>query len=438
MKAEKMIIMALMLFGSGFAQQDSLTEKSGKDAEKIGMEEKLEKLEKTFLEAKRKVDNLNKIKISGYVQAQMRIVTDGEKEGETNYKSGKFQGGELPANSQSVFQIRRGRIKVAYQASYSQTVIQLDCVPSGVSLKDAYLGFSAPWLYGFGFKAGVFDRPFGFEISYSSSSRESPERSRMFQTLFPGERDMGASVEYLPSSKFPAWAQLFNLKFGVFSGNGINNEFDDVRDLIGRLGLSLPFKKIDLAINAGFSGYAGAVKSLNDTLKVISGTEWIDRLGQKDKKINRQYSGGDIQVNYDGVPVLGRLSLRAELIGGQQPGRAKSNESPKSSSPDASPIYVRDFIGFYGMAVLNIDPIRCQLVGKYDYFDPNVDLEKNTVKNEADVSFKTLGLGLVYQWDENVKIMAYHDWVTNEKTSVDPYRRDLKDNVFTLRFQYKF
>lgn len=430
MKAKKMFLMALMLCSSGFALQDSLAEKGDNDEKKID--------EKSFMETKKTVDKLKKLKISGYVQAQMRIATDAEESGEKNYKTGKFQGGELPANSQSVFQIRRGRIKVAYQASYSQAVVQLDCVPSGVSIKDAYFRFSAPWLYGFGFKAGVFDRPFGFEVSYSSSARESPERSRIFQTLFPGERDMGASVEYVPSSNFPSWAQLFNLKFGVFAGNGINNESDDVRDLIGRFGLSFPFKDIDLAVNAGFSGYAGAVKSLNDTIKVISGTDWTDRDAQINKEIKRQYSGGDLQINYGGIPVLGQLSLRAEVIGGQQPGRAKSNQSPKSSSPDASAIYMRDFLGFYGMAVLNIDPIKCQLVGKYDYFDPNVDLEKSTVKSEADVSFKTLGLGLVYQWDENVKIMAYHDWVTNEKTSIEPYRKDLKDNVFTLRFQYKF
>jgi len=442
LKAKKILIMSLMLCSSGFTGQDSLSEKTGNETEKIGIEERLERFEKSFLETKSIVDKQKKLKISGYVQAQMRIATGGdeasEEASEKKYKIGKFQGGDLPENSKSVFQIRRGRIKVAHQASYSQAVIQLDCVPSGVSIKDAYLQFSAPWLYGFGFKAGVYDRPFGFEISYSSSTRESPERSRMIQTLFPGERDMGASVEYAPSSNFPSWAQLFNLKIGVFSGNGINNEFDDVRDLIGRFGLSLSFKEIDLSINTGFSGYAGAVKSLNDTLKVLSGTNYIDKLGQKNKEVNRQYTGGDIQINYGGIPVLGQLSLRAEVIGGQQPGRAKSNESPKSSSPDASPIYVRDFVGFYGMAVLNIDPIKCQLVGKYDFFDPNLDLEKNTVKSEADVSFKTLGLGLVYQWDEHIRIMAYHDWITNEKTAIDPYRSDLKDNIFTLRFQYKF
>ncbi len=65
-----------------------------------------------------------------------------------------------------------------------------------MSIKDAYLRFSAPWLKNaVALKGGVYDRPFGFEISYSSSSRESPERSRIFQVLFPGERDLGFGLE---------------------------------------------------------------------------------------------------------------------------------------------------------------------------------------------------------------------------------------------------
>ncbi len=439
MKTEKVIFVALLLMSSGFAREQSESENSDSDKERvIQLEDKLKGFEESYLETKGTVNKLQKIKLSGYVQAQLRVATDTAGIGEGKYKIGKYQGGDLPGSSRTAFQIRRGRIKMAYEAKYSQAVVQLDCVPAGVSIKDAYLRFSAPWLYGIGFKAGVYDRPFGFEISYSSSSRESPERSRMFQALFPGERDMGASIEYIPSDNLPSWAQLFNLKFGVFAGNGINNEFDDVRDLIGRFGLSLPINEINLAIDAGFSGYSGAVKSLNDTMRILSGTNWVSRAGHRDKQIKREYFGGDVQIYYGNIPVLGGISLRAEVIGGQQPGRASGNESPKSSSPDASVIYVRDFVGFYGMAVLNIDPLKSQLVGKYDFFDPNVDLEKTAVRSLADLSFKTLGMGLVYHWDENVKIMAYYDRVKNESAGIDAYKSDVNDNVFTLRFQYKF
>ncbi|HEX3019216.1 MAG TPA: hypothetical protein VHP36_02895 [Chitinispirillaceae bacterium] len=439
MKIKNLLIVALMIWSSAIAQNDSVAGNSISEAEKITqLEDKLKGLEESYLETKGDVNKLKKIKVSGYVQAQLRVATDTSGIGKGKYKIGKFQGGDLASDSRSVLQIRRGRIKVAYENSYSQMAVQLDCIPKGVSIKDAYMRFSAPWLYGFGIKAGVYDRPFGFEISYSSSSRESPERSRMFQTLFPGERDMGASIEYIPNDNLPSWAQLFNLKLGRFAGNGINDEFDDIRDWIGRFGLSIPLNSINMAIDAGFSGYAGAIRSLNDTLKEMSDTLWVSRLGKKNKEIDRQYFGGDMQIYYGNIPVLGGMSLRGEVIGGQQPGRASSNESPKSSAADASMIYVRNFIGFYTMAVLNIDPLKCQLVGKYDFFDPNIEIEKTGVKSLADASFKTLGLGLVYHWDENVKIMAYFDKITNEEIGIDPYKKDINDNVFTLRIQYKF
>jgi len=74
LKAKKMFLMALMLCSSGFALQDSLAEKGDNDEKKID--------EKSFMETKKTVDKLKKLKISGYVQAQMRIATDAEESGE--------------------------------------------------------------------------------------------------------------------------------------------------------------------------------------------------------------------------------------------------------------------------------------------------------------------------------------------------------------------
>lgn len=439
MKTKVIFILAFVIWSGAFAREDGLSDNQREKSDDISrIEEKLQGFEESYLETKTAVDKLKKIKVSGYIQAQMRIATDtaGLKEGK--YKIGKFQGGEIPANARTAFQIRRGRFKIAYEADLSQMVVQLDCVPGSVSIKDAYLRFSEPWLKSLAVKAGVFDRPFGFEISYSSSSRESPERSRIFQTLFPGERDMGISFEYSPSDNLPLWAQLFNVKFGAFAGNGINNEFDDVRDLIGRFGLSIPLNNINLAIDAGFSGYAGAVKSFNDTAYEVSDSRWVTRVGKKNDEISRQYTGGDVELYYGDIPLLGGFSLRSEIIGGQQPSRKASSESPKSASMDTSLIYVRNFMGFYGMAVLNIDPLKCQIAGKYDFYDPNVDLKGKEIKNIADARYKTFGFGLIYHWNENVKLMAYYDKVTNEKIDAVPYNGDVKDDVLTFRIQYKF
>ncbi len=472
-----------LLSGLLFAQEDT-TVQNTKQSDSLQQElenlkGKLNGLEESYLETKTTVDKLKKIKISGYVQTQIRVAADTSgqvsKEYKNNYDIGEFQGGKLPAITRSVFQVRRARLKLGYETSLSQMYIQLDCLPfttgnavndvsqvtdstkkvstktaaflsgSGVSLKDAYFKFNDPWTKSIGLRMGVFDRPFGYEISYSSSSRESPERSRVFQTLFPGERDLGIAIEYLPSDNLPAWAQHFNLKSGLFAGNGINVEFDDIRDIIGRIGFTLPLNNINMSIDGGFSGYYGHVRDRDSSLFKIVNNEWVGTKGHKWEHIGRQYVGGDLELYYGNIPFFGGISLRGEYISGQQPGTSSSSVSQKSDIANSSPVYVRNFSGFYGMAVLNIDPIKCQLVGKYDVYDPNTDVDgQNQVKMAADMKYSTVGTGLVYHILENVKLMAYYDIVKNEhmnETSAakTPWlSKELNDNVFTLRVQYKF
>jgi hypothetical protein len=483
-KHVKSLLLGITLFcGSLFAQQDSNVQNTKQSdslqQELENLKGKLNGLEESYLETKSTVDKLKKIKISGYVQTQIRVATDTSgqvsKENKNNYDIGEFQGGKLPAITQSVFQVRRARLKLGYETALSQMYIQLDCLPfttgnavnevtqatdstkkvstktgaflngGGVSIKDAYFKFNDPWTKSIGLKMGVFDRPFGYEISYSSSSRESPERSRVFQTLFPGERDLGIAVEYLPGDNLPVWAQHFNLKSGLFSGNGINVEFDDIRDIIGRIGFSLPLNNINMSIDGGFSGYYGYVRDRDSSLYKIVNNEWVGTKGHKWEHIGRQYVGGDLELYYGNIPFFGGMSLRGEYISGQQPGTASSSVSQKSDIASSSSVYLRNFSGFYGMAVLNVDPLKCQLVGKYDVYDPNTDVDgQSQIKMAADMKYSTIGTGIVYHILENVKLMAYYDIVKNEQlnqtsAAKTPWlSKELNDNVFTLRVQYKF
>jgi hypothetical protein len=70
---------------------------------------------------------------------------------------------------------------------------------------------------------------------------------------------------------------------------------------------------------------------------------------------------------------------------------------------------------------------------------------KNKATGASDIRYTTLGLGLIYRWNSQVRITAYYDMVTNEITNALPnastlkdLANDRKDNVFTLRVQYKF
>ncbi|NJK98451.1 MAG: hypothetical protein HC905_29190 [Bacteroidales bacterium] len=109
--------------------------------------------------------------------------------------------------------------------------------------------------------------------------------------------------------------------------------------------------------------------------------------------------------------------------------------------------------GGYVYFLQNIFQSRHQLVVKYDWYDPNTDVSGNEIgragslTGAADVKFTTLGLGWIYRWNSQVKITAYYDVVTNEisnasaaigKNTLNTWAEDRKDNVFTLRVQYKF
>jgi len=441
-------------------------------------------LNETVLAIQPVIDALAKIKVSGYIQGQFQSAQN------DNVKS--FAGGNFPTLTHNRFMVRRGRIKFNYDNTSTNYVLQFDVTENGFATKDAYVTVREPWLKTAELWAGVFNRPFGFEIEYSSSSRETPERTRMFQTLFPGERDLGMKLEIRPQIDV---LNLFNLKVGLFNGNGIAAETDNNKDIIGRFGISLPFTDENLAIDAGVSAYMGkvqldvpssssssslakdsswiktasgldSVKSYSYTLKSISTTTTpkIYKLDAPNstptaqdasvQTADRQYIGGDFQLYYD-VPVLGGFSLRGEYISGKQPGSKSDN---KFYARGAGDIYLRNFAGYYINYVQNIGNDN-QFILKYDVFDPNTDVTGNDIGKVggntklgwADIKYTTLGLGWIYHWDANVKFVLYYDMVTNEKinsaatsstlvngSSDLMYKNDIHDDVVTFRVQYRF
>jgi hypothetical protein len=88
------------------------------------------------------------------------------------------------------------------------------------------------------------------------------------------------------------------------------------------------------------------------------------------------------------------------------------------------------------------------IVLRYDCYDPNSEIEGNAIgkstpgakaTGSADLSYKTWGFGWVTDVNSNLRLVGYFDLVKNEKsTSLSGYNADNKDNVFTLRVQYKF
>lgn len=346
---------------------------------------------------------------------------------------------EPATSSYSRIGIRRGRAKLSYTKGLTTAVMQIDLTERGLGLKDAYIHHRLPLLGQSALQGGLFDRPFGYEVSYSSSKRESPERALITQTLFPNERDLGLMLT-LQAPQSSAWS-LLRLDAGLFSGHGIKAEQDSRLDFIGRLSAQYaPNKAFELSGGASMY-YGGVHQSSPEVYQMVQGhyihTSNPQAVGQYAK---RQYIGLDIQLKL--LSPLGKTKLHAEWMAGQQPGSPTSSKSPNGSlSKEAT--YIRPIQGGYALLVQEVSSSALALFAKYDWYDPNTSLSGKEIgqyaSGAADLSYSTIGLGMIYHLTPSLKATAYAERVWNETSPTLPmYANDRQDNKLTLELQYKF
>ena len=386
----------------------------------------------TEMENKRQSETTGKLKISGYIQTQYQ---SGEEDASLKIGAPNENKGE----PFSRIGVRRGIIKLAYEEGIASGVFQIDITEKGFNIKDVYLNIKDPWTKTSALKAGVFYRPFGYEISYSSSQRESPERSTIFTTLFPGERDLGAAFIFQPTKESPL--HFLKIEAGLFAGNGIKQETDSRKDLIGHLSANKKLKKIE--IGGGVSYYNGSVFQGTENIYSMKGKLFIldNNNANKGKFAKREYVGFDFQFFLK--TKLGTTLLKAEYLSGKQPGTADNSTSPNTSSLPAHDTYIRHFNGGYAMCVQQLGRLPVSAVLKYDWYDPNIKISGNDIglNNTAkgDIAYYTLGIGMFWNINTSLRLQAYYDINKNEKSgNLSDYKKDIKDNVFTLRMQYKF
>jgi phosphate-selective porin len=81
---------------------------------------------------------------------------------------------------------------------------------------------------------------------------------------------------------------------------------------------------------------------------------------------------------------------------------------------------------------------------KYDWYDPNTrvkGLEIGAAGSNfsfANIKYHTLGLGYINHLTENVKLVIYYAKIWNEHTQLTGYTNDAKDDVMTVRMQFRF
>lgn len=395
-------------------------------------------LQKQIDDLSGQLKKIKNLRISGYIQPQWQHVDSAG--------APSFAGGNFDKHVDSRFKMRRGRVKFTYTNKNTQFVLQPDITENGIYMRETYLRFTDPWSKYFTLTAGCLQVQYGFEIIQSSQVRETPERARMNQVLFPTERDLGIFLSISP----PEGKKLSFLKLDLGYSNGSANvspEFDSHKDISARLSLDRKTnnKFFEYALGVSFykggfrEGYKdeyhmGTITTGDAGFVVVSDTANFEKIAP------REYMGADAQFSLNWG--IGKTTIRAEYSKGTQSGT--SNSSKSLSAAPSSPIYIREFDGAYFYFIQDIFKSKFQFVAKYDWYDPNINVsgkeigKTGTNTRAADIKFNTLGFGMVYYYDENIKLVVYYDNVVNEETSVSGYTKDIKDNVVTCRLQYRF
>lgn len=392
------------------------------------------------------------VRFSGYIQPQFQYAVS---KGIASYAGGNF-----PAEVDNRFMLRRGRFRLDY-ARYNeahmpvvQFTFQFDGTERGVFIRD-FFGriFENKWDV-FSLAAGMFARPFSYEVNLSSGDRETPERGRMSQILMRTERDLGAMVSFEPRrADHPL--KFLKIDAGLFNGQGLtaSSDFDSHKDFITRIAVK------PLKLNNANWRLSGAVSMLYGGMEQF--TRYIYRTGNhagapayyvdsaatnEGKIAPRHYYGADLQLKIPNGKNKGATEFRLEYIRGTQTATASTTETPGTvpvSGGANAPLYIRNFDGAYLYLLQHLGSPMNLIVMRYDWYDPNKQVKGREIRPDggmspADIRYNTVGVGFVHYFNANIKVMLYYDAVKNESTSLEGYTEDLHDDVFTCRLQYRF
>jgi len=390
--------------------------------------------------------------ISGYIQPQFQFA---EIKGAASYNGGNFD-----SLSDNRFMIRRGRMRFDYQKKSklelpaAHIVFQFDFTDRGSFVRDFWGRIYDTRFNIMSLTAGIFARPFGFEINLSSSDRESPERGRITQILMKTERDLGIMASFNPQLKSHS-LYFLKIDLGIFNGQGLSSlskmpqvpaaEYDSKKDLIARISLKpFPLKK-NIFLSGGtsilYGGLAGANKlvyvgALDSTgsfiFRVDSSKNWSGEIRP------RQYFDADLQLKF--VHKWGATELRGEYFWGTQTSTLKSSDTPPTLS--ILPLYSRNFSGGIFYCLQNVINKKHKLGIKYDWYDPNTKVDGINIRpgsgmSPADIKYNTLGFGYIWYYDPNIKLVLWYEMVKNEITSLENYNKEIRDNIFTVRLQFR-
>jgi phosphate-selective porin len=391
---------------------------------------KIEGYDERFSADESVLNELAKIKVSGYIQTQYEIYDSWSADGNIH-----GLGNPVVDNT---FSFRRARVKFTYKPIDGVNfVLCPDFQINRVNIKDAYVQLNDRWLNIFSLTVGQFNRP-TYEVEYSSAAREFAERTLMTRTLYPSEREQGAKLEADFMTKFRIPLKLqFAIVNGNFGQGAIDNQVKDVdnsKDIMARAVYSISLQKKGLGIDFGAHTYLGNMTVISQTaVPTVFSDEnnnaFTPAVGDKLKK---QLFGAEMQVYYD---FLGGMSLKTEYIRGVYSGT--TNPAQVASLFNANK--VRNIEGYYLSLIKDVGKNNVASL-RYDVFDPNTGISSDAVTKKDDLRYHNWTYAWQYFFNENIKIMASYTMALNEKTqNAGPdFIQEKHDNLFTLRLQAKF
>ena len=445
-----LLVSILFVSTTAIAQENEEAQTTGDEE----LKSKIEAMEENVSTLNTDVSGLKKIKVSGYLQVQFDKTESSKGFGASPYNSSDMV--------KSRFRIRRSRLKFNYDAGLTQMVVQGDFSNEKFELKDAYLSITDPWTKYFTLTSGVFNRP-TYEVEYSSSTRESMERSALTRALYPGERDLGAMLTINPNDWFKLQLAGFNNTYLGDLKQFYPNHSQEAFYFMGRLTKEFLFPNAGMGLDVGVHGRYGKVAPNGKTAYLFESDEAVPKKynlwdnadaanESAHKKIeanasfNRGWFGLEAQYYWD---FLGGMKLMGEYIMGSDVNELLGSDTLSVvnrtvSGTDTSFTYSknnqylrkRDFSGFYVMLVKNIGT-DFQLAIKYDSYNPNTAISETNIKNTKELTVSTLGFGIHNYTFPNVRLSLWYDMI-NTKTNDNILKNDPIDNLLTVRLQYKF
>lgn len=411
------LLMTLVVLGvpaASHAQQDDVSTQVEELQSQVGG------IDEAVKELQTDRDQMKKMKISGYLQMNWE-----QTESEAGFGADPYDASD---EITSRFRLRRARLKFAYSESFGRMVVQADFGNTKLELKDAYLEFDEPWLRMISLRMGVFNRP-NYEVEYSSSQRESVERSTVVRALYPGERDLGAMITLAPEDLFTfQFAAFNNTHLGTYTQSNPNHGSEPLY-FMTRLTKSFTLGDVglDLGAHARIGNARLNTRHVIESESPASGADAIvdSTTYAVGDGVGRNWYGFEMQLYYD---FLGGMKILGEYIMG-------SDVNQLGTAAPLTPARLRDFSGWYVMLVKNVGT-DFQVAGKYDVYTPNTAIETERINTTSELARSTLGLGLHNYTFENVRLTLWYEmntWATTTKYPADP-----KDNLLTFRAQYKF